>query len=168
MRPRSALLSLLCFAALPLTAVEVLPATGADKLGEPFSVDFDAQGKLYGVEFTPANQVFEVLDGKIHAIAGIRWNSGPKGSQAPAPAKARDLSPAVFNGLHDIAVAPDGSIYVADTFQNRIVRIDAKTHAVTAFAGTGDAGFAGAAGPPRRPSSTAPSAVRCPPMAKRW
>lgn len=147
MRPRPALLALLCLAALPLAAVEVLPAAGADKLGEPFSVDFDAQGKLYGVEFTPANQVFEVLDGKIHAIAGVRWNSGPKGAQPPAPAKAKDLAPAVFNGMHDIAVAPDGSLYVADTFQNRIVRLDPKTHAATTFAGTGEVGFAGDGGP---------------------
>ena len=35
MRP----LALLCLAALPLSAVEVLPVAGADKLGEPFSVD---------------------------------------------------------------------------------------------------------------------------------
>jgi DNA-binding beta-propeller fold protein YncE len=147
MRPRSALLALLSLAALPLAGVEILPATGADKLGEPFSVDFDAQGKLYGVEFTPSNQVFEVRDGQIHAIAGVRWNSTAKGAQPPAPAKAKDLSPAVFNGLHDIAVAPDGSLYVADTFQNRIVRIDPKTHAATAFAGTGEAGFAGDGGP---------------------
>ncbi len=147
MRTCPTLLALLCLAALPLAAVEVLPVTGADKLGEPFSVDFDAQGKLYGVEFTPANQVFEVLDGKIHAIAGVRWNSGAKGSQPPAPAKAKDLAPAVFNGLHDLAVAPDGSIYVADTFQHRIVRIDPKTHAATIFAGTGEPGFAGDGGP---------------------
>ena len=146
MRPRSALCALLWLAALPLAAVEVLPATGADKLNEPFSVDFDAQGKLYGVEFTPSNQVFAVLDGKIQPIAGVRWNSVPKGAQPPAPAKAKDLSPAIVNGIHDIAIAPDGSIYIADTFQHRIVRIDPKTHAVTAFAGTGEAGFAGDGG----------------------
>jgi DNA-binding beta-propeller fold protein YncE len=139
--------TLLCLAALPLAAVEILPIAGADKLAEPFSVDFDAQGKLYGVEFTPSNQVFEARDGKIHAISGVRWNSGTKGAQPPAPAKAKDLAPAVFNGIHDIAVAPDGSIYVADTFQHRIVRLDPKTHAATAFAGTGEAGFAGDGAP---------------------
>lgn len=147
MRPHPTLLALLCLAALPLSAVEVLPVAGADKLGEPFSVDFDAQGKLYGVEFTPANQVFEARDGQIHAIAGVRWNSGAKGAVPPAPAKPKDLAPAVFNGIHDIAVAADGSIYVADTFQHRIVRIDPKTHAATAFAGTGEVGFAGDGGP---------------------
>ena len=147
MRLTPALFAATYLGLLPLAAVEILPVTGADKLGEPFSIDFDAQGKLYGVEFTPANQVFEVLDGKIHAIAGIRWNSGPKGAQPPAPAKAKDLAPAVFNGMHDLAVATDGTIYVADTFQNRIVRLDPKTHAVTAFAGTGETGFAGDGGP---------------------
>jgi len=139
--------ALLCLATLPLQAVEVLPVAGADKLGEPFSVDFDKQGKLYGVEFTPGNQVFEARDGQIQAIAGVRWNSGPKGAQPPAPAKAKDLSPAVFNGLHDLSIAPDGAIFVADTFQHRIVRIDPKTHAATAFAGTGEPGFAGDGGP---------------------
>lgn len=147
MRPFPSIAALLASATLAWASVEVLPVAGADKLGEPFSVDFDAQGKLYGVEFTPANQVFEARDGKLQPIAGVRWNSSAKGAQPPAPAKAKDLAPAVFNGLHDLSVAPDGSIYVADTFQHRIVRIDPKTHAATAFAGTGEAGFAGDGGP---------------------
>ena len=30
----------------------------ADMLNEPFAIDFDAEGRLYGVEFTRGNRVF--------------------------------------------------------------------------------------------------------------
>jgi sugar lactone lactonase YvrE len=70
-----------------------------------------------------------------------------KAPKLPAPAKLLDLSPAVYNGMHDIAIAPDGSIYAADSFQHRIVRLDPQTHVATNFAGTGKSGFAGDGGP---------------------
>ena len=53
----------------------------------------------------------------------------------------------VFNGMHDVAIGPDGSVYAADSFQHRIVRFDPGTRAVTVFAGTGKAGFGGDGGP---------------------
>jgi DNA-binding beta-propeller fold protein YncE len=49
--------------------------------------------------------------------------------------------------MHDISIAPDGSIYLADSFQHRIVRLDPQTHVATLFAGTGKAGFGGDGGP---------------------
>jgi len=145
MRRLPAALALLGLALLPLSAVEVLPV--AAELREPFSLAFDAQGHLYGVEFQPANRVFKWRDGRTEFVSGVKWDSAPKGKQPPEPAKRLDLAPAVYDGMHDIAIAPDGSIYVADSFQHRIVRLDPKTHAATRFAGTGKAGFAGDGGP---------------------
>ena len=141
------LLPLLACAASAFAAIEVVKLPGAEDLHEPFSIAFDAKGDAYGVEFQPANRIFKMHDGKIEYISGVKWNSMGKAPKLPAPAKLLDLSPAVYNGMHDISIAPDGSIYASDSFQHRIVRLDPKTHATTVFAGTGKAGFAGDGGP---------------------
>ena len=141
------LLCLLLAATAAPAAIEVIKVPGADDLHEPFSLAFDAHGDAYGVEFQPANRIFKLHAGRIEYVSGVRWDSAPKGKLPPAPAKRLDLAPAVYDGMHDIAVGPDGSIYAADSFQHRIIRLDPKTHAATVFAGTGKAGFSGDGGP---------------------
>ena len=143
----SRLLPLLACAASAFAAIEVVKVPGAEGLREPFSIAFDAQGDAYGVEFQPANRIFKLHDGKLEFVSGVKWDSAPKGMLPPAPAKRLDLAPAVYDGMHDISIAPDGSIYASDSFQHRIVRLDPKTHVATVFAGTGKAGFAGDGGP---------------------
>jgi DNA-binding beta-propeller fold protein YncE len=145
MRPFPALAALLASVTVAFAAIEALPV--ASDLREPFSIAFDAKGDAYGVEFQPSNRVFKWHDGKTEYVSGVKWDSAAKGKQPPEPAKRLDLAPAVYDGMHDIAIAPDGSIYVADTFQHRIVRLDPKTHAATLFAGSGKAGFSGDGGP---------------------
>ena len=141
------LLCLLLAATAAPAAIEVIKVPGTDDLHEPFSLAFDAHGDAYGVEFQPANRIFKLHAGRIEYVSGVRWDSAPKGKLPPAPAKRLDLAPAVYDGMHDIAVGPDGSIYAADSFQHRIIRLDPKTHAATVFAGTGKAGFSGDGGP---------------------
>jgi sugar lactone lactonase YvrE len=143
----SRLLPLLACAASAFAAIEVVKLPGAEELREPFSIAFDAKGDAYGVEFQPANRVFKLHGGKIEYVSGVKWDSAPKGMLPPAPAKRLDLAPAVYDGMHDISIGPDGSIYAADSFQHRIVRLDPKTHLATNFAGTGKSGFAGDGGP---------------------
>ena len=143
----SRLLPLLACAASAFAAIEVVKVPGAEGLREPFSIAFDAQGDAYGVEFQPANRIFKLHGGKLEFVSGVKWDSAPKGMLPPAPAKRLDLAPAVYDGMHDISIAPDGSIYASDSFQHRIVRLDPKTHVATVFAGTGKAGFAGDGGP---------------------
>src|SRR5207253_1225941 len=46
-----------------------------------------------------------------------------------------------------LAVANGGDIYVADTLNCRVRKIDAKTGVITTVAGTGDKGFGGDGGP---------------------
>ena len=141
------LLCLLLAATAAPADIEVIKVPGAADLHEPFSLAFDAHGDAYGVEFQPANRIFKLHAGRIEYVSGVRWDSAPKGKLPPAPAKRLDLAPAVYDGMHDIAVGPDGSIYAADSFQHRIIRLDPKTHAATVFAGTGKAGFSGDGGP---------------------
>ncbi len=143
----SRLLPLLACATAAFGAIEVVKLPGAEDLHEPFSIAFDAKGDAYGVEFQPANRIFKIHDGKIEYISGVKWNSMGKAPKPPEPAKLLDLAPAVYNGMHDISIALDSSIYASDSFQHRIVRLDPKTHTATVFAGTGKAGFAGDGGP---------------------
>jgi sugar lactone lactonase YvrE len=51
--------------------------------------------------------------------------------------------------MHSLAVAPDGTIYLADTWNNRVRKLDPKTGRVTVFAGTGEKGYGGDGGPAR-------------------
>jgi DNA-binding beta-propeller fold protein YncE len=143
----SRLLPLLACAASAFAAIEVVKVPGAEQIRQPFSIDFDAKGDAYGVEFQPANRIFKMHGGKIEFVSGVKWDSNPKGMLPPEPAKRLDLAPAVYDGMHDISIGPDGSIYASDSFQHRIVRLDPKTHVATLFAGTGKSGFGGDGGP---------------------
>jgi sugar lactone lactonase YvrE len=143
----SRLLPLLACAASAFAAIEVVKVPGAEQIRQPFSIDFDAKGDAYGVEFQPANRIFKLHGGKIEFVSGVKWDSNPKGMLPPEPAKRLDLAPAVYDGMHDISIGPDGSIYASDSFQHRIVRLDPKTHVATLFAGTGKSGFGGDGGP---------------------
>jgi DNA-binding beta-propeller fold protein YncE len=120
------------------TGVEGVPATTA-KLVQPFGVDFDGAGNMYIVELG-GHRVLKV-DGKgTLSILGGNGQKGDSGDGGPA-------SKAQFNGMHNLAVAPNGDLYVADTWNNRIRKIDAKTGVITPFAGTGKKGYSGDDGP---------------------
>src|SRR5437764_1286538 len=54
---------------------------------------------------------------------------------------------AEFNGPHSLVAAPNGDLYIADTWNNRVRKIDGKTGIISSFAGTGEKGFAGDGGP---------------------
>lgn len=159
---RPLLCLLFATAAVP-AAIEVLKTAGIE---EPVNLAFDAQGGAYMVESMRANRIFRWRDGKVEFVSGVRWDSAPKGMTPPAPAKARDLAPAVYAGMQDVAVASDGAILVCDSLQHRLVRIDPRTGAATAFAGTGQAGFAGDGGPAEQARFNIPSGVVVEPTGK--
>ena len=107
------------------------------KVVQPFSVAFDATGNTLIVEMAGGERFRRIdAEGKLTTLAG----TGKKG-QTIGPGAACE-----FNGMHDLAVAPDGTVFLADTFNNRIHRYDAKTKTVVAFAGNGKKGFAGDGG----------------------
>jgi DNA-binding beta-propeller fold protein YncE len=145
-------LSLLVFLAVPLLPARaaekvVLVAGGgteADgaatraKLNGPFGVDFDKGGSMFIVEMVGL-RVLKVDDkGTLSTFAGT-GKKGDGGDGGPA-------SRAEFNGPHNLVIGPDGYIYVADTWNNRVRRIDPKTGVISAFAGTGEKGFGGDGG----------------------
>jgi DNA-binding beta-propeller fold protein YncE len=150
MSPRTLLMFAL-FAAMPAAAPAAhivlvagggtsptdVPASEA-KLVTPFGIDFDRTGNAYLVELN-GNRVLKIdARGRLTTFAG----SGKKGFGGDGgPAASADL-----NGPHNLAVAPNGDVYVADTWNNRVRKIDTKTGVITTFAGTGEKGFAGDGG----------------------
>ena len=110
------------------------------KLTAPFGVDFDDADNLYLVEMAGGERVRKMgRDGLLHIIAG----TGAKGF-------AGDGGPgteAQFNGIHNLAALPNGDLFLADTWNQRVRYFDSKHGTVSAFAGTGVKGFGGDGGP---------------------
>lgn len=125
----------------------------AEIVNEPFAVEFDTQGRLWGVEFIRGNRVFrsdDPIDGAagpvaFEFVAGVFLPTDGKQSFAVAAASAAAESR--FNGMHDLAVGRDGTVYLADTFDHVIRAFDPRHGRVTVLAGTGTAGFSGDGGP---------------------
>jgi sugar lactone lactonase YvrE len=115
-----------------------IPATQA-KLQTPFGVAFDKAGNVYFVEYTGHRvRKIDAKTGTVTTVAGT-GEKGYGGDGGPA-------LKATFNNMHSLAVTPDGDIYVADTGNNRVRKIDTKG-VVTTVAGTGEKGFGGDGGP---------------------
>ncbi len=109
------------------------------RLQAPFGVDLSQPGNVYFVEMIGQRVCRVDGKGRLAVVAG----SGKKGN-------AGDGGPALkaeFNGPHSLAVMPDGDIYLADTWNNRVRKIDARTGVINSFAGTGEKGFGGDGGP---------------------
>jgi sugar lactone lactonase YvrE len=118
------------------------------RVNEPFAVAFDAEGRMYGVEYTRGNRLFRVAtDGAVEFVAG-RFHVSKHGDVFP-PDGATAAGDVRFHGLHDVAIGRDGIVFVADTFNHQIRSFDPITRSVAVVAGTGKAGFSGDGGPAR-------------------
>ena len=128
----------------------------------PTSVAYDSSGNLFIVD-TNTNTIRKVTtDGKISRVAGIGISSGyseaddynPDGdadsdgviNSEDSYYTAAEAPDALLNYPIGIAVASDGTIYIADTKNHRIRKVDSSTSYVTTFAGTGTAGWSGDGG----------------------
>ena len=112
---------------------------GEARITSPFGVGFDDQGTLYFVEMLGYRVRKMDRDGLITTLAGT-GREGTGGDNGPAVR-------AEFNGPHHLAVTKSGDIYVADTWNNRVRKIDARSGVITNVAGTGRKGFSGDGGP---------------------
>jgi len=109
------------------------------KLTAPFGVDFDSAGNLYLVEMEGGESVRKMgRDSSLHIIAG----TGVKGFTGDG-GPGRE---AQFNGMHSLAALPNGNLFLADTWNQRVRYLDAKSGTVSTFAGTGAKGFSGDGG----------------------
>lgn len=98
----------------------------------------DARDQIYVAD--TGNHVIRLIDtqGIIHTIAGT-GEPGYSGDGGPA-------TQAQLNTPSDVAIGPDGSVFVADTMNNAVRRIR-PDGVIETVAGTGEQGFAGDGGP---------------------
>ena len=111
-------------------------------LNGPRSIDTDQEGRVYLV-LREGNAVFriDVPTKRLTRIGGT-GETGYAGDGGPATA-------ARLNGPKGVAYSPDQSLYIADTENHVIRRIDLRTGIITTVIGTGERGD-GPDGDPRR------------------
>ena len=115
------------------------PATQA-QLGYPEGVAVDGAGNLYIADFHN-NRIRKVdaATGTISTIAGTgEW--GDRGDGGPA-------TQAQLGYPEGVAVDGAGNLYISDSRNNRIRKVDAATGTISTIAGTGDWGYSGDGGP---------------------
>ena len=138
-RPHRSLASaILLLVAIASSAQTSTPA-GSVPLLQPLGLAFDAQGDLFFAE--AGNHLIRRLDpsGTLTTVAGA-GTEGFSGDGGPAPGAQLDAP-------HGISLDAAGNLFIADTHNQRIRRIDAVTHIITTVAGTGALGFSGDSGP---------------------
>ena len=125
------------------------PASQA-RFREPFGVAVDGLGNLYIGDRN--NQRIRKVDltGTITTIAGT-GERGFGGDGGPA-------SQAQLSEPEGVAVDEAGNLYIADSFNDRIRKVDA-TGTITTIAGTGEYGFGGDGGPASQAQFRHPTGV---------
>jgi hypothetical protein len=116
----------------------VEPCSATDQsLNEPYDVFVDAAGNIYLAD-TGNNRIRKVTTGgTITTVAG-----GGAGCVEPCQATQQSL-----NGPRGVAVDEAGNIYIADTENHAIRKVDAPSGNITTIAGDGTQGYSGDGGP---------------------
>jgi len=117
------------------------PATAA-QLNDPRGIALDSFGNIYISD--TGNNVVRIVDhssGVITTVAGSGY-AGFGGDGGAATSISVKL-----NAPRGLAVDASGNLYIADTGNNRIRRVDHSTGLITTYAGNGTAGFAGDGAP---------------------
>ena len=125
------------------------PASSA-QLYFPSGVVVAGDGTLYIADSRNRRVRRVGVDGKISTVAG-NGSDGFSGDGDPA-------SSAQLSFPNGVAVAGDGTLYIADTYNNRIRRVgvDGK---ISTVAGNGTSGFSGDGGPASSAQLSSPSGV---------
>jgi len=114
------------------------PATQC-RLADPFATEFDASGNAFLCEMTN-NRILKIDPAGMLTVIGGSGQKGSAGDGGPA-------TKAQFDNPHNLAVNRNGDLYIADTWNWKIRRIDAKTGIISTFAGTGKKAYSGDGGP---------------------
>jgi sugar lactone lactonase YvrE len=128
-----------------------VPAAGA-LLWEPQDVAVDTAGNVVIADSeTHRIRKIDRTTGLITTVAG---NVGPNFSGDGGPGTAASLSEPA-----GIAFDSAGNLFIADTGNHRVRRVDAVTKVITTVAGSGDAGYGGDDGPATSAKLNAPARI---------
>lgn len=118
------------------------PAPGAPPVGGPLRTPFAlaASGDDWLIAELTGQKVLKLdAQGRLTTFAG----TGKKGSLGDGGPAAQ----AQFNGMHHLLALPGGDVLIADTWNNRVRKIDARSGVITTLVGAGEKGFSGDGGP---------------------
>src|SRR2546425_482263 len=82
------------------------------KINSPFGVDFDKAGNLYFVEIDGDRLCRIDKNGILKRVAGTGQRGKSDGGGIPLAAQ--------FNAVHNLSIAPNDDIYLADTLNHRV------------------------------------------------
>jgi trimeric autotransporter adhesin len=127
------------------------PATSAT-LHCPLGMAIDANDNLYIADYL--NNVIRKVDAKTQIITTVvgTGTAGYTGDNGPATA-------ATLNLPDRVSVNGAGNLFISDTGNNVVRRVDAATQIITTFAGSGAFGFSGDGGPALSAALAEPTGV---------
>ena len=124
----------------------------SDGIIKPFGVTFDEQGNSYIAEFEGERVRKLQADGQLITISG----TGQKGFSG----EGVDASKAVYNGMHNIVRASNGDLYISDTFNHLIRKIEGGTNLISTVAGIPQKrGFSGDGGQAKKAMLSNPISI---------
>ncbi len=112
-------------------------------LNTPSAVAVAANGDIYIAD--TLNYRVRVIDAKTGFIQTVAGDGTPG-----EPERVGDGGPATSAQLNmpsDVAVAPNGDVYIADMHHNRVRKLDRRTQIISTVAGSGIWGYSGDDGP---------------------
>jgi len=118
----------------------------------PSGLAIDAEGNMYIADWGSSTiRKVSAKTGIITTIAGngegdYYGDGGPAGKAA-------------LSGCNELALDKLGNLYVTDSYNNRIRKIDAETGIITTIAGTGESGYSGNGGPAVNASLNGPTGL---------
>lgn len=111
-----------------LAAAERILLITDNGLKEPFGTAFDSKGVMYVIEMAEGNRLLKVDDkGKATHVAG-KPDIGYSGDGGP-PLDAQ------FSGPHNLAILPDSSVLIADTWNGVVRQVDLGAKKVSTLPG---------------------------------
>lgn len=136
-----------------------LKAAAATRIHSPSSVAIAANGDVYFADTGNHRiRMVSAATGRVRTIAG----TGESGSASDDAAAIGDGGPAIkarLNAPADLAIGPDGDIYIADMGHNRVRVVDGISGVITTVAGNGRAVSRGDGGPAIRAGLAGPAGL---------
>ena len=118
----------------------------------PFGLAFDGKGNTYVAEYKGGRILLLDSNGEPRIFSG----NGKEGFAGDG----LEASKAIYNGIHNLARTSNGDLYVSDTRNNLIRKIDGRTNITSTIAGIpGKKGFSGDGGPAYRAKLADPISI---------
>lgn len=124
----------------------------AGAITDPYGLVRGPDGALWFCEHNGHRIRRLTPDGKLHLVAGT-GSKGYTGDGGPA-------TQATLNLPHELRFGPDGALYIADTGNNVVRRIDPATGTITTFAGSAKRGYEGDGGPANAATFKGPHSIQ--------